>query len=250
MKNKIKMTFPNIVFTLIVMAVFSMNSFVSNKLDSFIPTYKEHVILHEDVKQLSINNDSFSYRYLLFDDKGVKFSAPEEKEYAAILKSDLYASLIKMIDKELGGVIKNDKKLLFEMQYNMVLGTDEHGEEKYYLYLGYDDRGLIKELLVAFNIDTGIEQYVCIDNIGGIRYEYSEVELNNFVRQKLADKAKEYIELISDMGLIKPLPELYFPIKYITGDGSICYIQDSTSQLTVYYDTINERAIGFRRNKQ
>lgn len=262
MKKDVKSIFPTIVFILTVAAVFAANSFISNKLYSIIPTYMEQPISHKNIRQIDINNDSFIYERLMFDTGDIKFSNPTEQEYrdilTDILESDWYAPLIKMTAKEMYWTmywkIGNDKESFYKITNEMTgciqIGTNEFGEDKYYLFQGYrEDMGFLEGLLIAFSPEAGLEQFICLDNIEVSSKEYPEVELTNSLRQELADGAKKYVEFISDSGLIEHLPELYFPTDDITIEQNICYIQDSTTQLTVYYDTISDEFIGFRKNK-
>ena len=261
MKRDLKSMFPTIVFVLVVAAIFAVNSFVSNKLYNIIPTYKEQPISYKDERQVNISNDSFVYEHLMFDMRDIKFSNPTEQEYKDILvymlESNRYISLINMIFKEIYWLPRDNEQLFYEIAYGTTdyiqIGTNERGEEKYYIFQGYtEDRGFIEESLVvfSFSIETGIEQFICMDDRRANSERYPKVELDNILKEELVEEAEKYVELITDSRIIEHLPELYFTTEHIAIERNICYIRDSASQLTVYYDTVSDRVIGFRKNRQ
>lgn len=252
MKKSIRALLPTILFVFIVAAILMINSIVSGKLHSLIPTYKGQSVHHKNNSQINITKDLFTYRDLMFDIKNIIFTDPTEQEYAAIWESDVLVSIMDAIGGEAGEVLVENGVLLQDIKYSIFVGFNESGEKKYYINQGYKgrDKRTVQELMVIFSIEGGVELFVfmdSMDNMASDRGEYTEVRLDNSLRRKLVRKAEEYVENFSDNGLIKDISELYFPTKYITSRRNICYIQDSQSQITVYYDIMSDKIVGFQR---
>lgn len=258
MKRRIDTIIPNIVFALIVVAVLVGNSFISNKLYNFIPNYNEQPIFYDNAKAKNINNDSFIYEHLMFDTENIRFSNPTEEEYERILTdilgADWYIALIEMVAKMMNWPIDDNDhlhKLANQMLEYMQIGIDEFGEKRYYIFQGHKtQRGFIEGLLVAFSTERGIEQFVYMDNREINNVKYFKVKLDDFLEWRLLEIAEEYVDYIVTQGFLEPLPGLYFSTKNITSEDHICYIQDVESRITIYYDIISDRPVGFRRNRK
>ena len=66
---------------------------------------------------------------------------------------------------------------------------------------------------------------------------------------QIIDEAVSYMDHIIRQGLADISSELYFSTKSIMVEGNLCFVQDSASQVTVFYDWVNKKVAGFQVNK-
>ncbi len=259
MKKDKKPVLPTLLFICIVAAIFIANSMVSGKLDNIIPTHKRRAVFYENGRQMNITNESFSLPFFEVSDQNNILKPVTQREYDTISQCDFFRPLMEMIDREITVQARGHEELPDGIYRSMFFMTDESGHKKYYAIGSFMNDNTYKELMAAFTPEKGVELFICFDNIvygRGVMIHPStssvlkdESSFNNSLKQTIIDEAVRYMNYIIRQGLTDISSELYFSTKSIMVEGNLCFIQDSASQVTVFYDWVNEKVVGFQKNK-